>query len=53
MYKFIKSAMNGVSVARHGSIVRENEATPSGKLSIPFPGPPGSVFVFFPQQNHP
>ena len=38
------SGMNGVAVARHGPILWENEATPSGKLSKYLPGPPGLVF---------
>ena len=38
------SGMNGVAVARHGPILWENEATPSGKLSKYLPGPPGPVF---------
>ncbi len=36
--------MNGVPVARHAPILRENEATASGKLSKHLPGPPWSVF---------
>ena len=38
------SGMNGVAVARHGPILWENEATPSGKLSKYLPGPSGPVF---------
>ncbi len=42
--KSIKIVMNGVPVARHGPILRENEATASGKLCKHLPGPPGPVF---------
>ena len=39
-----KTVMNGVPVARHGPILRENEATASGKLFKHLLGPPGPVF---------
>ncbi len=42
--KSIKIVMNGIPVARHGPILRENEATASGKLFKHFQGPPGPVF---------
>ncbi len=41
---------NGVPVARHEPILRENEATPSGKLFKPILGPPRPVFALSPQR---
>ena len=35
---------NGVAMVRHGPILREIEATPSGELLKHLPGPPGPVF---------
>ncbi len=35
---------NGVAMARHGPILGEIEATPSGELLKHLPGPPGPVF---------
>ncbi len=42
--KYIKNITNGVPVARHRPILRENEGTASGKLFKHLPGPPGPVF---------
>ncbi len=41
---WLKTVTNGVPVARHRPILRENGATASGKLFKHLPGPPGPVF---------
>ena len=42
--KSIKIVMNGVPVARHGPILREKEATASGRFFKHLPGPPRPGF---------